>query len=178
MQAYRIVDWDKKFEVNRKGQSVTSYLPVEYRRKGALKFIRIPVDGLRIDPLLDEIIGRAWITGQLFHWAVLGVYTKLVEIAADQEREYRGWLLDPNQKPIDAKYFANRFREPDAHLITKVFEILCHSSVNLLEIHEIPEIPENSGAFINQLNQHKTTQPSDPETRKKVEQQKKLLFDY
>jgi len=94
MQAYRIVDWDRLYEVGRKGQQLTSYIPVESRRKGPLKFVRLKVRGLSIDPVLDEIIGRAWEPGRLFHWAVLGIFDKLLEIAADQEREYRGWILD------------------------------------------------------------------------------------
>ena len=202
MKAYRITDWDKKFEVNKRGQPTTEYIPMDYRRKGELKFIRIPVKGLNIDPLLDEILSRGWKPGELFHWAVWGVYVKLVEIAADQEREYRGWLLDNNQKPIDAAYFAKRFREePNHRLIAEIFDFLSHPAVNLLEIHEIPDfpensgslknipvnsgslykVPENSGTFINttqptQLNptQHKTTQ--DAETARKVEIQKQMLL--
>lgn len=176
MQAYRIVDWDKDYEVGRKGQQLTSYIPVEGRRKGPLKFVRLKVKGLSIGPILDEIISRCWQPGTIFHWAVLGIYDKLLEIAADQEREYRGWILDQKQKPLTPQGFAKRFREPDARLIKRVFDILCHPDVNLLEFREIPEIPGNSGTLYNSTNTTKTTQPRDKKTRKAADRQKELLF--
>jgi len=178
MQAYRIVDWDKNYEVGRKGQQLTSYMPVEARRKGPLKFVRLKVNGLSIDPTLDEIISRSWQPGSIFHWAVLGIYNKLLEIAADQEREYRGWILDQKQKPMTPKSFAKRFREPDSRFITKVFDILCHPDVNLLEFQEIPEfsgaLKANSGSLLT--NSTNTTQPRDKKTKKIADKQKEMLF--
>ena len=176
MQAYRIVDWAKDYEVGRKGQQLTSYIPVEGRRKGPLKFVRLKVNGLSIGPALDEIISRCWQPDTLFHWAVLGIFDKLLEIAGDQEREYRGWILDQKQKPITPKSFAKRFREQDTKLIKKVFDILCHSDVNLLEFHEIPEIPGNSGTLYNSTNTTNSTQPRCKKTRKIADRQKELLF--
>lgn len=196
MHVYRIVDWDKNYEVNNKGRQITSYIPVEERRKGSLKYVRLKVYGLSIDPILDEIISRSWQPGSIFHWAVLGIYNKLLEIAADQEREFRGWVLDQKQKPVTPQSFAKRFREPNAMLIKKAFEILCHPDINLLEICEYPEVinrlsteindnrvfSRKSGRLQNHTNTTRTTQPSsrisgrNNKTKIAADRQKELLF--
>jgi hypothetical protein len=187
MKAYRIVNWDKRYEVDSKSRAVDKYIPVDDRRKGPLKYVRSKVHGWHIGPGLDELIARSWQPGSLFHWAVFGIFHKLLEIAADQPRDYRGWILDTDQRPIGPDYFIRRFKEQSPKLICEVFEILCHPDINWLELHDVPEICGKSGksatvpeSLYNQTEtQHNSTQNNDPEKtdrQKKIEQQKKALM--
>jgi hypothetical protein len=137
MKCYRIANWGREFEVTNKGQPPAGYLEMAQRRKGPLKYIRWPVMGLASSAELDALIKRSWRPGQLYHWAVLGIYIKLLDIAANLEREKRGWLVDKNNNPIGPGYFAERFNEPDPQAIIDAFDIL--EDLGWLEKRDVPD---------------------------------------
>lgn len=181
MNAYRIVDWDRRYEVHYKGRESQEYIPMEVRRKSPLRYVRMPVHGLQIGPGLDELFTKGWRPGELVHWAAFGIFHKLLEIAADQPREQRGWLLDSDGMPLTPGYFAKRFHEIEStKLIEEVFELLV--SVGWIEIVEIEKapgsfraIPGDSGSLYNYTDTETDTETE--RSRKKAQTEIAKLFE-
>jgi hypothetical protein len=138
MKVYKICNWARDYEVNQKGNVPTGgYLDLAMRRKGPLKYVRWPVMGTASSAELDDLIKTSWRSGTLFHWAVLGIYLKLLDIAADHERDKRGWLIDKNNVPVGPGYFARRFNEPDPRLVIDAFDIL--TMCGWIELRDVPD---------------------------------------
>ena len=139
MQAYRIVDWRKRYEVTKKGRKAVGNEPMAELRKTPLDYLRSKNYGHSIGPALQYILDNAWRDNQIFEWSVFGLFQKMLEIAADQEREYRGWLLDKDQMPIYAAQIAKMFRSNQSQLFQDVLDILCNPAVRWLELAEFPD---------------------------------------
>ena len=138
MQTYKIVDWKRRFEVTKDKCRVTADTPLENLRQKRHDFIMQKVFGHVLGPGYRTIVEKAWRAGENNELAVIGMFTKLCEIAGDQDDpKHRGWILDHNQQPMNIKQIAEllniqavgRFRENLMILI---------EDVNWVEICEYP----------------------------------------
>lgn len=149
MKAYRIVDWQGRYEVTLKGREAEADTPLELLRKTALKYVRSKVYGHSKGTALEYMIEYGWRPGQLFAFAVFGIFHKLLEIAADQRREFRGWVLDKDQRPLGPAEFARMFKCTEPKLVQEAFDLLCRPEIRWLEVAEFTEksgrIRENPG---------------------------------
>jgi hypothetical protein len=144
MLAYRIVEWKKRYEVTLKGRAASESTPLAELRKKPLDYVRSKVYGWNRGPALEAIIERAYIPGTIFDAAVFGVFHKCLEVAAAQERQYRGWLLDIHQQPVGAAQIARLFRSHEVELYQKALDMLCRPDVRWIEFAEFPEAPGSS----------------------------------
>jgi len=135
MQAYRITDWYRQFEVNLKNRAVDPYseqLPLEQLRKSPLQYIRLVNTAHTLTQTDRGINEKAWLAGQINELAVYGLYIKLLCIAANQPREFRGWVLDKNQRPLTARGIADILGVFEVGQIQKALGILTDPEVGLL----------------------------------------------
>lgn len=138
-QAYRIVDWKRRYEVTSKGRAADEDTPLEELRKSSLDYVRSRVYGHSIGPALHNLIDRAYVPGEIHEFAVFGLFHKLLELAADQQRRYRGWILDKDQSPMGAVEIAKLFRTHEVDRIRQSLSVLCHSEVSWLELTQFPD---------------------------------------
>jgi hypothetical protein len=94
MKAYRIIDWDKYYEVTKDGKPATD--KSKNIRKASLSYVRLPVQGHNPSMSYREMLQKAGDKGMM----VFGVFCKLLELAANHPRERRGWLLDTKGLPL------------------------------------------------------------------------------
>ena len=153
-QAYRIVDWKRRYEVTNKGRAADENTPTEELRKSALDYVRSRVYGHSIGPALHNLIDRAYVPGEINEFAAFGLFHKLLELAADQQRKYRGWILDKDQRPMGAGEFAKLFRTHEVDRVQQSLNVLCHPEVGWLELTQFPgesgkvrEVPAVPGLF-------------------------------
>lgn len=100
MNAYRITDWDKNYEVTKDGKPATENS--KNIRKTPLSYVRLAVQGHNPSMSYREMLQKANGKGMM----VFGVYCKLLELAGNQPRDYRGWLLDTKGVPLTADRIA------------------------------------------------------------------------
>ncbi|MFA5291610.1 MAG: hypothetical protein WC496_01100 [Phycisphaerae bacterium] len=100
MNAYRITDWDKNYEVTKDGKPATQRS--KNIRKTSLCYVRLTVQGHNPSMSYREMLQKAAGKGMM----VFGVFCKLLELAANQPRNYRGWLLDTKGVPLTAERIA------------------------------------------------------------------------
>lgn len=134
MKVYCIVDWDSRYEVSEKG---TEYRPGD-RKKANLKYVRLAVHG-KSEGVGWKRLRRA--VGDDNALAAFGLFSKLLELAADQEREFRGYLLDEQKCPASAEYMEMLWGIPQ--------DIISQYLPKLVEIGWIAEkdFRNNSGDF-------------------------------
>lgn len=144
--AYRIVDWKKLYEVTAKGKPAKEESTVDELRKSPLPYVRWAVHGHSLGPTYRKMVKRAWDFGILMEMACMGIFGKLLELAADQEPKYRGWILDEKQRPIKAPQIAELLDIRDDGTFEKLLGILCHEEINWVEWAEFPQqAGENRG---------------------------------
>jgi len=100
MNAYRITDWDKNYEVTKDGKPATE--KSKNIRKTSLSYVRLAVQGHNPSMSYREMLQKAAGKGMM----VFGVFCKLLELAGNQPREYRGWLLDTKGRPLTVERIA------------------------------------------------------------------------
>ena len=100
MNAYRITDWDKNYEVTKDGKPATE--KSKTIRKAPLSYVRLAVQGHNPSLSFREMLQKANGKGMM----VFGVFCKLLELAGNQPRELRGWLLDTKGFPMTAERIA------------------------------------------------------------------------
>jgi len=141
-QAYRIVDWVRKYEVDINGHAVGRYEKpplVEKLRKSPLSYIRLENTG-HAQTIIDRKINeKAWVAGQMDEMAVHGLFNKLLKIAGNQPRQFRGWILDEHQKPLTAKGIAEFLGIYEVGCVQKALGILTDPEVGLLNVGEFGE---------------------------------------
>lgn len=140
MQAYRIVDW-WKFEMTNKGRLATANTPMESLRKTPLVYVRFPVHGHYLSPDYRRMVKRA---GPEMATACDGVYKMLVGMAGNQFREYRGWILDDRQRPLNKKQVAELLCLSE-NKVKQAYEVLLDNEVKWLEVVEYPNSLHHSG---------------------------------
>jgi len=180
-KVYRIANWVSRYEVTQKNHPSKGVIPMECRRVGPLLYVRSKVHAMSMGEGLDDLFALAWRPGSLRHWAIFGIFHKLLEIAADQGRERRGWLLDGDGRPITPSRFAKRFHEIESEgQIAEAFEMLVRNK--WLEEHELEmipgdfrESPEIPGCLYK-TKQDKTKQKETQSENPAVERMKQAMF--
>lgn len=110
MPRYVIAEWNSRYEVSTKGRE---WSDGETKRRGPLEYIRLKVHG--------HSQGLGWrrllaVAGK-DSAAVFGIFCKLLELAADSERENRGYLEDSETTPLS---FVLGLPEPQVKLALDV----------------------------------------------------------
>lgn len=95
--AYFITDWESRYEVSEKG---TAYKSGD-KKRAKLQYVRLAVHG-KNEGIGWKKLRRA--AGDEFALLLFGLFCKLLELAADQEREFRGYLLDEKRQPASPEY--------------------------------------------------------------------------
>jgi len=137
--AYRIVDWKAKYEVTSKGKAADADTPFSELRKSPLPYVRWVVEGHSLGPTYRKMVKMAWDLGILMDMACMGLFGKLLELAADQGPKYRGWILDEKQRPMKAPQIAELLDIRDDGTFEKLVKILCHEEINWVELAEFPQ---------------------------------------
>ena len=143
MDAYKIVEWLEHYEVTEKSKPATAQTPIESLRVSKLPYLRWKNNGHSLGPAYRRMNKKAWQFGNAMQPATFGVFGKLIELAADQKRPFRGWILDERQRPMTDKMIAELL-EWDVDVVARAMEILTDESVKWLEILEFPLIPPDS----------------------------------
>lgn len=89
MLAYRITDWDDRYEVNKDGKP---WREDQERRKTGLEYVRCPVKALTWGEGWRELLEAAGAEAD----RVFGLFIKLLEVAAIRAAGERGWILTGN----------------------------------------------------------------------------------
>lgn len=134
MQAYRITDW-WKFELLKNGKLATAKTKMGALRIKPLYYVRFPIHGLTLTADYRRMVRRA---GPELAATCDGLYKMLVGLAGDQTREYRGWILDDRQRPLDPGQIAEHFCLSEEKT-SQIFEILTDSEVKWVEFLDFPE---------------------------------------
>lgn len=137
-EAYRIVNWKALYEVTSKGKPAKGDESDSELRKSKLPYVRWFVHGHSLGPTYRKMVKKAWGVGILMEMACMGLFGKLLELAADQEPKYRGWILDEKQRPINAPRIAELLDIQDDGTLRKLLDILCHEEINWVELVEFP----------------------------------------
>jgi hypothetical protein len=169
MQAYRIANWQKNYEVTKDGKAASSNCSRKNLRQSPLAFVRLPVQGHNPSLTYRLLLAKAGKNGM----AVFGIFCKLLELAANQSSQYRGWILDDKQQPMNASqiafclccqtsdtdYALQILCEPEIALIEKT-DWLTHSSCQPTEQTVKPDDcadktddeKKNESPYINETN--------------------------
>ena len=124
-QAYRIVDWKRRYEIKADKRDATEDTPPEKLRKRPHDFIKWKVFGHRLGHKYRTMVQKAWKPGEINELAVLGFFGKLLELAGDQEdQKYRGWILDEDQQPMTMQQIAELLDIHEAGRLTEAMGIL------------------------------------------------------
>ena len=119
---YRIVGWDDLYEVSEKS---TAWKPGQRKRSAPLSFVRMKVCG-RAHGQGYRIFLKLCAEKKVSAAASFGVFCKLLELAADQDAEFRGAILDRNQQPMDIEEIADLI-EFGLFEVVGAFEVLLNS---------------------------------------------------
>ena len=101
--AWHITGWLEHFEVNKDGGA---WQPGQRVRTQPLKWVRWPAHGTYQTPAYQDLLAEA---GDRLAATALGLYGKLLEVAAAQERADRGWILGRRGQPLLAEDMGKRF---------------------------------------------------------------------
>ena len=134
MKAYRIVNW-WKFEMLKNGKLATAKTKMVSIRIKPLLYVRFSVHGHALSADYRRMVKRA---GPELAAACDGLYKMLVGLAGNQVREYRGWILDDRQRPLDPGQVAELLCLSERK-VSQIFETLTDFEVKLVEILEFPE---------------------------------------
>ena len=137
-KAYRIVNWKPLYEVTGRGKKATEETALEDLRKSKLPYVRWAVHGHSLGPTYRKMVKKAWGVGILMEMACMGLFGKMLELAADQGPKWRGWILDEKQRPINAPQIAELLDIKDDGTVGKLIEVLCHEEINWVELVEFP----------------------------------------
>ena len=144
-QAYRIVGWTQKFEVDKNGHATNEFkkpLPVDQLRMSPIPFLRITGAGHNMTLIDRKINEKAWVNGQLMEMAVHGLYLKLLLIAKHQPRGYRGWILSERKQPLSVREIAYTLGLTDDKqtiIVENLLKLLCSQDILLVEIGDFCE---------------------------------------
>jgi len=163
MKAYRIVDFEENYEVNSGGRAAIKGQRLKVNK---LEFYRSRVFGHNLSPEFQAIMQKGFTAGVGQGLAAFGLWHKLLELASNQKREFRGWILDKKQRPLTAAQIGNLIGEQDPKLVENLLAILMDPVVDFVEYAEFSGTPpvsaENSegcgGLFLNS-NSTEQTEP-------------------
>lgn len=133
---YRIREWQERYEVNEKGRV---WVDGERKRHGALEYIRMPVHGrfsTRPWRRLNQMAGDD-------APAVFGVFCKLMEIAADNKADLRGWIVDTDGTPLTTRDLSEILMWSEA-VISLSLNILSSNGLRWIEAVSLDEFSGKS----------------------------------
>lgn len=133
MEAYHIKGWKRRYEVTDKAAEAKADTELGKLKKGPLRFVRSKVRGHVLGPAYRSLMKKAFRLGPGIDLAAFGLFQKLLELAADQEREFRGWILDHNQQPINAKQITELLMIGDIDVVERCLELLCDEEIGWVE---------------------------------------------
>lgn len=152
MQAYRIIEWKRRYEIKIDKRDADESTPDEQLRKKAHDFVKWRVFGHQLSVSYRQIIKKAWRPGQINELAVMGLFGKLLEIAGDQKKpQYRGWILNHNQQPMDCQQIAELLDIQETGCLREAIAILidvgwlenCEYPVSLQKLQGAAKITSN-----------------------------------
>ena len=156
MEAYKVVDWRKHYEVNKNNYTAKDGEDIDKLKVSPLEFVRWRVVGHNLSPGWRHIVSKGWKPGEINELAVLGLFGKLLELAANQKREFRGWILDNNQQPLNAKGVADLLMIHEFGRVQEALNLLCSPDINWMvletfsqnsrEFPKSPGIPKKFGS--------------------------------
>lgn len=136
-QAYRIVDWKRRYEIKADKRDANEDTPAEKLRKRPHDFIKWKVFGHRLGHKYRMMVQKAWKPGEINELAVLGFFGKLLELAGDQEdQKHRGWILDEDQQPMTIQQIAELLDIQEVGRLTGAMGILI--DLNWIEKCQFP----------------------------------------
>lgn len=138
-KAYRMVEWRQRYEVTDKGKPAGDNTTTERLRKSPLPYVRFKVCGHKLAPGYRKLVKMAWPHGMGMELAVFGLFGKLLELAADQEAGFRGWILDEKQRPIYAEQIAEILEVSEVNVVKLGLQILTDLKIGWLELAEFCE---------------------------------------
>jgi len=159
-EAYRIVDW-WQYEVTAKGRKAKKDTPMEELRKAPLEYVRFPVHGHFLSADFRRMVKRAWNYGDLMTEACVGVYKMLCGLAGNQYREFRGYVLDDRQRPINPMQIAELLTISTTKINT-IFEVLMDNEVRWVELVEFPVSLQNNMIGITEVKMDNLSGQSSP----------------
>ena len=134
MKAYRIVDW-WSFEILKNGKLATAKTKMGALRIKPLVYVRFPVHGHSLSADYRRMVRVA---GPEMAATCDGIYKMLVGLAGNQVREYRGWVLDDRQQPLDPEKVAELLSLSEEKT-SQALEILTDDVVRWVTLEEFPE---------------------------------------
>ena len=134
MQAYRIANW-WRFELLKNGKLATAKTKMVSLRIKPLIYVRFPVHGHTLSADYRRMVKAA---GPNMVAACDGLYKALVGLAGNQVREYRGWVLDDRQQPLNPEQIAELLCL-SKEKTSQIFEILSNEVVKWVEFLEFPK---------------------------------------
>ena len=162
MKAYHIVAWKRKYELTAKKAPAKEDTPFEDLRLTPIPYIRYSDNGLLLSPSYRRLAKHGNKLGVMMGISIYGLYWKLVDIARDKVRDYRGWILDENNYPLDPEHIADILEIKDRTYVKKAFALLVY--LGKLELLEVPAhfpIPADS---TNSIQQREFLEPFKNET--------------
>ena len=146
---WRIVNWEKHYEVNSKNQP---YKEGDALRRGRLEYIRLKSYGKRQSVAYRQLLGKSKESGIS---RIYGIFCKLLEIAGDAEGGRRGMILNQNDEPATIKDIAFMISCPERQ-VRSAIEVLCWPGVRWLEPFGVPESPGIPGKLPSTQTQTQT----------------------
>lgn len=133
--AWRIREWDQRYEVNARNRAAK---PGQTLRLGPLEYIRLPVWGYTLNKGYRRLKSAARTARRLE--AAMCLWPKLLQLAGDNERGWRGWLLNEDGGPAEIQDFvyATGFRR---QTVAIGLEVLADPKVRWIERADVPEVP-------------------------------------
>lgn len=145
---YFIRDWHTRYEVNAKGGGADDG---DKLRLKPLEFVRWQVRGRDIGIGLRRVNK---IAGEEFAPSVFGVFAKLVEIAAQEKRGRRGYVLTSDGEPMTVADISEACGWSEV-VISKALAVLTHDRVQWVQLVDFPEFrefPEIPAPYITEEN--------------------------
>ena len=143
MKCLHIVDWDRRYEVNDKGRPWESG---EDKRKGPLPYIRMPAHGRKKTDGYEDMLRVARRSRAAI---AMGVWTALMEIAADDQSDRRGYIVvwRKSRRQLEPATVEDLMRWTgfSRRHIEIGLEILTHPDTFWVEYANFRDVPGESG---------------------------------
>lgn len=134
MKACRISNW-WRYEVLKNGNPAAEKTRMASLRIKPLIYVRFPVHGHTLSSDYRRMIKRA---GPELAAACDGLYKMLVGLAGNQVREYRGWVMDDRQQPLEPGQIAELLCL-SKEKVAQILEILTDYNVKWVDFLALPE---------------------------------------
>ena len=157
MKAYHIVEWKRLYEVTSKSSPYNPDKPDEELRKTPIPYIRYSDNGLLLSPSYRRLAKHGNVLGVMMGMACYGLYWKLVDIAKNKTRDFRGWIVDENNYPLDPEHIADILEIKDRTYIKKAFDLLVY--LGKLEYLELPDHFPKPADSRNSIQQREFLEP-------------------